>query len=38
MITKVILKLRENGIDLPEDIITVKEAAEAILKLKGGEK
>ncbi len=37
MITKVILKLRENGINLSEDIITVKEAAEAIIKLKGGE-
>ena len=37
MITKVILKLRDNGVDLPQDIITVQEAAEAILKLKGGE-
>ncbi len=37
MITKVILKLKENGINLGDDIITVKEAAEAILKLKGGE-
>ncbi len=38
MITKVILKLRENGINISDDIITVKEAAEAIIKLKGGEK
>ncbi len=37
MITKVILKLRENGINISDDIITVQEAAEAIIKLKGGE-
>ncbi len=37
MITKVILKLRENGINISNDIITVAEAAEAIIKLKGGE-
>lgn len=37
IITQIILKLRENGIPLNKDIITVSEAAEAILKLKGGE-
>ena len=37
MITKVVLKLRENGIDIPKDIITVEEAAKAIISLKGGE-
>lgn len=37
MITKVILKLRDSGIELADDIITVDEAAKAILKLKGGE-
>ncbi len=38
MITKVILKLRENGIDIDSNIITVEEAAKAILSLKGGAK
>ncbi len=37
MVTKVILKLRESGINLDSDIITVEEAAKAIIKLKGGE-
>ena len=36
MITKVILALKEQGFDIPEDIITVKDAADAIIKLKGG--
>lgn len=36
MVTSVILLLREKGIDLPIDIITVEEAAKAILKLKRG--
>ncbi len=38
MVTKVILKLRENGINIDSNIITVEEAVKAILSLKGGEK
>ncbi len=37
MITKVVLKLIENGVKLSKDIITVEEAANAIIELKGGE-
>lgn len=38
MVTKVILALREQGIELESDIITVEQAAEAIIRLKGGAK
>ena len=38
MVTKVILALREQGIELDSDIITVEQAAEAIIRLKGGAK
>jgi len=36
-ITRVILRLKAMGIDLPRDIFTVEQAARAILALKGGE-
>lgn len=36
MVTKIVLKLRENGIKLDKDIITVDAAASAIIKLRGG--
>jgi len=36
-ISKVIKKLRESGIDIPQDIFTVSEASKAIISLLGGE-
>lgn len=38
LVTQVIHGLAEKGIDLPEDIITLDEAVEALLSLKGGNK
>ena len=36
-IAKLMRRLRERGMDVPEDIYTVEEAKEAILQLKRGE-